>query len=71
MLEVFGDGGCSTVDVVAADFIFKEGQEMTVWATDYANKLPVYIEAPIIVGSVRVELESFSNLRNPMDAKVK
>ncbi len=51
--------------------MFKEGQEMTVWATDDANRLPIYIEAPIIVGSVRAELESFSNLRNPMDAKVK
>ena len=51
--------------------IFKEGEEMTVWATDDGNRLPIYIEAPIIVGSVRAELESFSNLRNPMDAKVK
>jgi hypothetical protein len=51
--------------------IFKEGGEMTVWVTDDNNRIPIYIEAPIIVGSVRAELQSFSNLRNPMDAKVK
>jgi hypothetical protein len=51
--------------------IFKEGEEMTVWVTDDKNRLPVYIEAPIIIGSVRAELLSFSGLRNPMDAKVK
>lgn len=54
-----------------AGTIFKEGEEMSVWVTDDKNRLPVYIEAPIIVGSVRVELQSFSNLRNPLDAKVK
>jgi hypothetical protein len=51
--------------------IFKEGDEMTVWATDDKNRLPIYIEAPIIIGSVRAELQSFSGLRNAMDAKVK
>lgn len=44
---------------------------MTVWVTDDKNRLPVYIEAPIIIGSVRAELLSFSGLRNAMDAKVK
>jgi len=51
--------------------IFKPGQEMTVWVTDDDNHMPIYVEAPIIIGSVRAELLSFSGLRNPMDAKVK
>lgn len=51
--------------------IFKPGAQMTVWVTDDLNRIPIYIEAPITVGSVRAELESFSNLRNPTDAKVK
>lgn len=59
-----------TVSLISGT-MFKEGQEMTVWATDDANRLPILIEAPIIIGSVRAELESFSNLRNPLDAKVK
>jgi hypothetical protein len=51
--------------------IFKEGEEMTVWATDDDNHLPLLVEAPIIIGSVRAELQSFSNLKSPIDAKVK
>lgn len=68
----FGKYKCVKFSVsLISGTIFKEGEEMTVWVTDDKNRLPVYIEAPIIVGSVKVELQSFSNLRNAMDAKVK
>ena len=68
----FGQLKCIKLKVsLISGTIFKEGEEMTVWVTDDNNHLPVYIEAPIVIGSVRVELLSFSNLKNPMDAKVK
>ncbi len=68
----FGNFRCIKFNVsLISGTIFKPGEEMTVWVTDDKNRLPVYIEAPIIIGSVRVELLSFSNLRNAMDAKVK
>lgn len=68
----FGKYRCIKFNVsLISGTIFKEGQEMTVWVTDDNNHLPVYIEAPIIVGSVRAELLSFSNLRSAMDSKVK
>ena len=51
--------------------IFKGGEGMTVWATDDKNKIPVYVETPIVVGSIKVYLTKFSGLRNPMSAKVK
>lgn len=50
--------------------IFKKGEGMTVWATDDKNKLPVYIETPITVGSVKVKLMNFKGLRNPQEAKI-
>ena len=50
--------------------IFKAGQQMTVWITDDKNRLPIRVDAPVIIGAVRAELKSFSNLRNPVDAKV-
>ena len=46
--------------------IFKGGEEMTVWVTDDANKLPVRIESPISVGSVKVDMMGYSGLRYPM-----
>jgi hypothetical protein len=50
--------------------IFKGGEEMTVWVTDDANKIPVRVESPILVGSVSAELYKYSGLRNPVTAKV-
>ncbi len=44
--------------------IFKGGEGMVVWVSDDKNKIPVYVEAPIVVGSVKVKLISFKGLRN-------
>ncbi|HMR84362.1 MAG TPA: DUF3108 domain-containing protein [Niabella sp.] len=51
--------------------IFKDDDKMTVWITDDANRVPVRVESPIIVGKVRIDMTSFENLRNPMTALVK
>ncbi len=49
--------------------VFKGGEEMMVWITNDRNKLPVYAESPIIVGSVKVKLSSFENIRYPFTSK--
>lgn len=46
--------------------IFKEGDEMNVWVTDDENRIPVYIETPIVVGSVKVKLTSVSGNKYPL-----
>lgn len=51
--------------------IFKGGEGMVVWATDDKNKIPVYVEAPIMVGSVKAKISGWKNLRYPVDAKIK
>lgn len=51
--------------------IFKGGEEMMVWVTDDENKIPVHIETPIIVGSIRVDLIGYKNLRNSAKGVVK
>jgi hypothetical protein len=50
--------------------IFKKGERMRVWVTDDKNKLPIYIETDIIVGSVKVWLNAFSGLRYELSSKV-
>jgi hypothetical protein len=50
--------------------IFKKGEGMRVWVTDDKNKLPIYIETPITVGTIKVKLMSYKGLRNPQDAKI-
>lgn len=51
--------------------IFKGGEGMTVWVTDDNNKVPVHVETPIIVGTIKVNLGSYSNLRHPLECFVK
>ena len=51
--------------------IFKAGDEMTVWVSDDMNKLPIYVETPIIIGSIKVKLKSFEALKNTLTSKIK
>jgi hypothetical protein len=48
--------------------IFKGGEQMVVWVTDDANHLPVRIESPILVGSIKVDLMLYNGLRYPLQA---
>jgi hypothetical protein len=50
--------------------IFKGGEGMTVWVTDDENKIPVYVETPIIVGTVKVKLFSYSNLKYKLNCQI-
>ncbi len=42
--------------------IFRSGENMKIWVTNDKNHLPVYIEANILVGSVKVFVSSWSGL---------
>jgi hypothetical protein len=46
--------------------IFEGGEKMTVWVSDDANHIPVRVESPISVGSVKVDLMGYKNLRYPL-----
>jgi len=48
--------------------MFKDDDKMTVWVTDDANHIPVRIESPISVGSVKIDLKGYENLKYPLDA---
>jgi len=50
--------------------IFSGGEKMMVWITDDENHLPLRIESPILVGSVKVDLVGFDNLRNPFGGMI-
>jgi hypothetical protein len=50
--------------------IFKGGENMTVWVTDDKNKLPLYVETSIVVGSIKVFLSDYKGLRNATTSKV-
>jgi hypothetical protein len=51
--------------------MFNAGENMTVWVTDDGNRVPVLIQADILIGSIKAYLTSYKNLKHPFDAKVK
>jgi hypothetical protein len=50
--------------------IFEGGEKMTVWISDDANHIPVRVESPISVGSVKVDMMDFKNRRSPMSSLI-
>jgi hypothetical protein len=50
--------------------IFKGGEKMTVWVSDDNNHVPVRVDSPILVGSIKVDLVEYKNLRNPFKALI-
>ena len=51
--------------------MFKGGEKMTVWVSDDENHIPLRVESPIVVGSVKVDLTGHKNLRYPLSAQIK
>jgi len=46
--------------------IFDEKYGMKIWVSDDANKLPLRIETPVLVGSIKMDLVQFSNLKQAL-----
>lgn len=46
--------------------MFEGGEKMTVWVSDDANHIPLRIESPISVGSVKVDMMQYRGLRHPL-----
>lgn len=50
--------------------IFSGGEKMTVWVTDDANHIPLRIESPIVIGSVKVDMMGYKGLRYPLSSLI-
>jgi uncharacterized protein DUF3108 len=53
--------------VMPKNKVFKESNSVTAWFSDDKNRIPVKIDADMIVGSAGVELVSYSGLKNPLN----
>lgn len=73
-LEVKGLGQFKAVGFspqTVAGTVFSEGAVLKVYASDDANRLPLMIDSPVSVGSVKAVLKSYRNLRHPLSARIK
>jgi hypothetical protein len=50
--------------------MFEGGEKMTVWVSDDMNHIPLRIESPIVVGSVKVDMMQYRNLRHPLSSMI-
>ncbi len=71
--KIKGQGKFNTIkfspEVIAGE-VFDEDTQMDVWVSDDENRIPLLIESPVSVGSVKAVLKSHSGLRYDLDAKV-
>src|SRR4030042_2531366 len=60
----FGKVNCFRFDpVVEPGRIFKSEDDMTIWISDDENFLPVLVKFDMLVGSIKCELDGFTNLK--------
>jgi hypothetical protein len=50
--------------------MFSEGEDLIVWVTDDKNKIPIIVEAKILVGSIKAYLTEAKGLRYKMEALI-
>jgi len=51
--------------------IFRGDEDVMVWVTDDENRIPIYIEAKILVGTVKAYLKEMRGIRNPLTSLLK
>lgn len=51
--------------------VFKDEDKLVVYISNDKNHLPIMAESEVLIGSVRMELVGYSNLRNPFTSLVK
>lgn len=50
--------------------IFEGGEKMNVWVSDDKNRLLLRAESPIAVGSIKVDMMGYKNLRHPLTSLI-
>ena len=50
--------------------VFEGGEKMTIWISDDGNHLPLRVESPISVGSIKIDMMDCKNLRYPLTSQL-
>ena len=51
--------------IVQSGRVFEEQESVTLWVSNDNNRLPIRLQADILVGSIKADLENFKNLKHP------
>ena len=55
---------------VVAGYVFDEDTTMKLWVSDDNNKIPLLVESPVSVGSIKAVLKRYKNLKYPLTSQV-
>lgn len=72
-LKVKGLGTVNTIKFAAKLLegeVFKGEADMMIWVSDDDNRLPVYFEAPLLVGTAKGRMVTYENLKHPFTALI-
>ena len=72
-IKVKGLGTVNTIKFAArliAGEVFKGEEDMMIWVTDDDNRLPVYFEAPLLVGTAAGRLSGYEGLKHKFTSLV-
>ena len=72
-IKVKGLGSVRTIKFAAKLLegeVFKGEEDMLIWVTDDSNRLPVYFEAPLLVGTATGRMSGYDGLKYPFDALI-
>lgn len=72
--RVRGMGKCNTLllepQLIVGD-VFKDDKGMKIWASDDENRIPLMIESPVSVGSVKAVLKNYQGAKYPFHPSIK
>ncbi len=52
-------------------YSFTDGDEFYIWISDDKNKIPLWLESPIKIGSIQAYITELKGLKYPLDSKMK
>lgn len=52
-------------------YSFTDGTIFTIWISDDDNKIPLYIESPVKIGSIQAYISGYKGLKYPLDSKIR
>lgn len=48
--------------VIQKGRVFKDEEDLTIWVSDDKNRIPVRLQAEVLVGSIKMDLKAYNNL---------
>ncbi len=52
-------------------YSFTDGDEFFIWISDDRNKIPLWLESPIRIGSICAYITGTKGLKYPLESKIK